>query len=243
MKIKLDILRLENSESEPYRQCVVFETDDENATVATALTEINNKGNYKDENGKTVAPIHWECSCLQKKCGACAMVINNKPQLACNARLKLYEKKGIVTVEPLKKFPVIADLAADRSIIFENLKTMKIWLESQTKVDECVSESVYDASRCLQCGCCLEVCPNFYVGSDFFGMSGTVSASKIISSAGGEQKKEIAAAYKKHSYNGCGKSLACRDVCPAGIDVERLLVNSNAAAVWGRKIGKKNKKA
>ena len=42
----------------------------------------------------------------------------------------------------------------------------------------------------------------------------------------------LVAAYKKHIYEGCGKSLACRNICPANIDMDRLLVNSNAITLW-----------
>ena len=242
MKIKLDILRRENSESKPYTQSIIFETKDITATVATALTEINNNPETKDTNGSRVKPIRWECSCLQKKCGACAMVINSKPRLACDAQLKDYSKNGSITIEPLRKFPVVADLIVDRSIMRENLKAMKVWFNSQTKADETVSDITYEASRCLQCGCCLEVCPNFYVGSEFLGMAAAVPTARIISAVPEEQKKEITSEYKKHIYSGCGKSLACRDVCPVGIDIDKLLVRSNGAAVWGRKIGGKKKK-
>lgn len=242
MKSKLDILRQENNTSKPYHQTIIFETEDINATVATALTEINGNHNIKDTDGNPVKPICWECSCLQKKCGACAMVINSKPQLACNTQLKDFSETQTVTIEPLRKFPVVADLIVDRSIMRDNLKNMKVWFNSQTKADETVSDITYEASRCLQCGCCLEVCPNFYVGSEFLGMASAVPTARIISAVPEEQKKEILTEYKKHIYNGCGKSLACRDVCPVGIDIDKLLVRSNAAAIWGRKIGGKKKK-
>ncbi len=242
MKIRLDILRRESGETEPYLQSIMFETEDENATVATALSEINKSEGIRDLNGKRVKPIRWECSCLQKKCGACAMVINSHPQLACNARLKDCEKNGCIKIEPLRKFPVVQDLVVDRSVMFENLRLMNVWFNEQTKADEGSAEISYEASRCLQCGCCLEVCPNFYAGSEFFGTSAMVPITRIISELPEAQKKEILKAYREHGYSGCGKSLACRNVCPAGIDIDRLLVNSNAAAVWRRKIGGRNKK-
>lgn len=242
MKIRLNILRRENSEAEPYIQSIIFESNDVNATVATALTEINNNPDIKDINGKSVTPIRWECSCLQKKCGACAMVINSRPQLACNVQIKEFIEKGSITVEPLKKFPVVADLIVDRSIMLDNLMKMNVWFNSQTKADENVSDITYEASRCLQCGCCLEVCPNFYVGSEFSGTAAAIPTTRIISAVPEEQKKQALTEYKKHFYGGCGKSLACRNICPAGIDVDKLLVRSNAAAVWGRKIGGKRKK-
>jgi len=33
-----------------------------------------------------------------------------------------------VRLEPLSKFPVIRDLAVDRSVLFENLKRVKAWV-------------------------------------------------------------------------------------------------------------------
>ncbi|MDR2795780.1 MAG: fumarate reductase iron-sulfur subunit, partial [Spirochaetaceae bacterium] len=39
--------------------------------------------------------MNWECSCLQKKCGACAMLINNTPALACDTKLHNDARKVI----------------------------------------------------------------------------------------------------------------------------------------------------
>ena len=224
IQIQFQILRRESSESKPYWQEFSFETENQNMTVATALTELN----QTLEN-----PVRWECSCLQKKCGACAMRINQKPRLACDAVLTEFSKSGKIILEPLKKFPVIADLIIDRSILFENLKTLKLWFEEDAKTHG--SEIAYEASRCLQCGCCLEICPNFSTESKFFGMSAAVPVSRLFTNLPDVQKKELFQAYRKQIYEGCGKSLACRNVCPAGIEIEKLLVNSNAVAIWKRK--------
>jgi len=48
------------------------------------------------------------------------MIINGVPKLACGSRLNTL--KNPVKIEPLRKFPAIADLTVDRSIMFENLK-------------------------------------------------------------------------------------------------------------------------
>ena len=235
MKVRLDILRRESSGSNPFWQSIDYETEDENSTVAAALTDINNSGSYIDTEERAVSHISWECSCLQKKCGACAMLINSYPRLACDSKLKEVQKNGIIRIEPLKKFPVVRDLVVDRSIMMENLKTMKLWFQEYARADETVGDIAYEGSRCLQCGCCLEVCPNFYSGGQFFGTATIVPASRLISAVPESQRKEVFREYRKHGYEGCGKSLACRSVCPAGIDIEDLLVNSNAAAVWKRR--------
>ena len=232
MRKKLEIMRQEGPDTASYVQTVIYETDDDHATVATALRE---QENWRMEDGTPYRerPVRWECSCLQKKCGACAMRINGLPRLACDT--KLAECKGdTVKLEPLKKFPVICDLITDRSVLMENLKALSVWLNDTAEHKESGNDLAYEGSRCLQCGCCLEVCPNFLAGGPFAGMAVMVPFTRIIAQIPEAQKKEIAKNYQDGVYNGCGKSLACHTVCPAGIDIEKLMVNSNSAAVWKR---------
>lgn len=222
MKLRLDILRREAG-GEPYLQSFPYETEDDAETVATALTRLN----------ETLSrPIRWECSCLQKKCGACAMVIDGRPVLACNARLADY--KGAVRIEPLRKFPVVADLIVDRSVLYENLKTLRVWLSGAAVTRERTWELSYESSRCLQCACCLEVCPNFAPGGAFAGTAAAAPLARLLSGLSKEALAETAKSYRTHFYNGCGKSLACRKICPAGIDIDHVLAASNAVAVWKR---------
>ena len=112
-----------------------FHTENEKETVAEAITRLN-EANPEDE-------IKWEHSCHQKKCGACAMVINGRPMLACDAVLGRVAHKGIIRVAPLGKFPIIADLMVDRSILYENLNTMKNWAEGEITLTEKNNDFVY----------------------------------------------------------------------------------------------------
>ena len=228
----LDILRRDGRDTKPYRQSFRYETSDETATVAAALTALNDMPGLQDLTGQPAGPVRWECSCMQKKCGACAMVIDGIPRLACD--VKLTACGSTIRLEPLKKFPVIADLLVDRSVMQDNLKALRLWMEDNADMKSRAMDVAYDASRCLQCGCCLEVCPNFYAGGSFTGMASAVPFSRLLAELPASQQKEAARLYTRRFYNGCGKSLSCRNICPAGINVERLLVKSNAAAVWKR---------
>ena len=230
MTFELDILRQKSAQDVPYRQSFMFETDDENAAVSTALTALNARSVLTDKNGEKALPISWECSCLQKKCGACAMVINGVPGLACDSKLSGLGR--VITVEPLRKFPVIADLTVDRRAMFDALREMSVWAENAVAPSERTQDISYEASGCLQCGCCLEVCPNFYAGGSFAGMAGGVPLSRLIEQLSGEERRKVMREYRSRVYEGCGKSLACRKICPAGLDIEKLMVNSNGAAAW-----------
>ncbi|MBR0163164.1 MAG: 4Fe-4S dicluster domain-containing protein [Lachnospiraceae bacterium] len=225
MQLIFDILRTEKNTGRQYRQEIELDTavlgaDEKKATVATALR-------YLDKSSDT--RVAWDCGCLQRRCGTCAMVINKRPALACDARLAACAKKGRIRIEPLGKFPVIEDLRVDRTILQEHLKSYRMWQDG-TRADSAVQhrDVVYEASRCLQCGLCLEVCPNYYTGGRFFGTATAVPAARLFG-LGGDRRKE----YGRHVYAGCGKSLSCRNICPAGIDVDALLARNNRQ-LWGR---------
>jgi succinate dehydrogenase / fumarate reductase iron-sulfur subunit len=225
MKYQLRIKRQKEPDSESYWQDIEYLCEDgEKETVATVLQAV--------ENGTAgIEPVAWECSCLQKKCGSCAMVIDGRPGLACAFFLNEHKGKKPITVEPLRKFPVIRDLIVDRSVMQENLKKIQAWMETEAVVPcEKKRELMYDASRCLQCGCCLEVCPNYLAGDEFYGAAGAMPISRIINATGKKDSMNKKKSYYEHVYKGCGKSLACLDICPANIKTDRTLSSLNALA-------------
>ncbi len=228
----LRVRRQADPSSEPYWEDFIYETEYLSATVAGALLELTEERRLQNSSQRLpYRPVVWEHSCFQKKCGACAMVIDGKPRLACDT--KLIECKGeTVTLEPLRKFRVIEDLRVDRSSMMDRLKTLSVWLENDAKTSG--EKTAFEASKCLQCGLCLEVCPNFYPEGKFGGMAAMAPLARLIAKSADGQRKDIRKAYRKGVYSGCGKSLACRDICPAGIEIEDLLIKSTAAAVWNR---------
>ena len=238
MNCKIYVLRRERGSQESYWETYDYTSRTDNDTVATALTRLNEAGARDDSSGHAARPIEWECSCMQRKCGACAMVINGRPRLACDTKLA-EAAGGVVRVEPLRKFPVVCDLMVDRSILFDNLKTLKLWLRSDAQLADRDQELAYESSECIQCGCCLEVCPNFYAGGRFFGMSAVPVTTRLLTEMDAGERRELTKLYTEHIYDGCGKSLACQDICPKHIETEKLMVNANAFAIWKRKRFKK----
>ena len=238
MTYTLKILRRERGAAQPYWESFTYEAVSEGDTVASALTALNSTAAPKNAKGEPSRPIEWECSCLQKRCGACAMVIDGRPRLACDALLS-ESKTGALRVEPLRKFPVICDLTVDRTVLYDNLKTLGLWLSAEAALADGDRDLAYESSECIQCGCCMEVCPNFYAEGPFFGMATVPLTTRLLTELSPADYREIARQYAKHTFAGCGKSLACKNVCPRHIDTEKLLVNANALAVWKRKRGKK----
>ena len=134
-------------------------------------------------------PIEYSCSCLQGICGACAMVINSEPKLACKTFLneeRMVIEYNQITIEPLSKFPLIKDLKVDRSILFDAMTECELWLENDSEYNPKDLDFEYEMSLCLMCGCCTEVCPNYKLG-DFVGAPAAVSASKLVNQESDEE--------------------------------------------------------
>jgi succinate dehydrogenase / fumarate reductase iron-sulfur subunit len=147
------------------------------------------------------------------------MVINGRPRLACNTflnRLKL--KNETLILQPLSKFPTVQDLKVDRNVIFDNIKKMNLWLDGEAAVVSREEDQQYSVSRCMMCGCCLEVCPNFTNGASFAGATVMNAAYKVISqNQDSEHKRALMKAYQKYGSSGCSKSTSCESVCPMSI--------------------------
>ena len=134
-------------------------------TVSAVLDALNYTDDLFDIDGKPAPRIRWECSCMQAMCGGCAMVINGVPALACATFVDTVKKDTLV-LEPLSKFPVVADLIVDRSIIYEQLIQAQAYLEQVAASSKGQYKQQYSVAKCLKCGLCLEVCPNYRPGGE-----------------------------------------------------------------------------
>ena len=213
--MRVQIKRKDGPDEESYWQTFLYEKN-EIETVAGIIEHLNYRDDLVDVNNLPCRRIRWECSCMQKMGGACAMVVNHEPVLACNTFINP-QKTELLVIEPLTKFPVITDLCVDRSCIREYLKEAEMYLGKYGGASEKEFSNQYQVGKCLKCGLCLEVCPN-YTGyeSNFYGAV-FANESYLLHSSTEDRKKEIKKQYQKHFEKGCSKSLACRDICPAKI--------------------------
>ena len=225
MNIKLIVKRQASHDTAPYTHEYSY-SGEGNITVADWLTEIN-QGEAKTDR------IAWECGCLENKCGACAMRINGYPYLACSVFLKDVVKRGRILIEPLSKFPVVKDLVVDRGAMFDMLKGMRVWTETKSESDFMQDKALqYKAAQCMQCGCCLEVCPNFIAGGDFAGAAGLVEAYRAIEqNDSDEHRAEMLKKYKKLFFSGCGQSLSCVKACPKKLPLDEIQARANVGSL------------
>ena len=153
------------------------------------------------------------------------MVINGIPALACETFLK--DLKGDeLTLRPLQKFPIIHDLMVDRSVIQENLMQTNVFIGKYLPKSGADHEHQYTAAKCLKCGLCLEICPNYVDGKNFFGAV-FVNDCFLVSVRNRDKSKEIGTAYGEHFGSACSKSLSCMDVCPMKIPTLASIAKMN----------------
>ena len=226
--MRVKVLRQQSPASDPYWETFEYDGPKENS-VAGILDYLNYHDDIVDVDGKRTTRIGWECSCLQGICGACAMVINGKPSLACETFARDLKRKEI-EIRPLQKFPVIHDLITDRTSIHENLRQTNIYIgEYQPSGDRDYAHQ-YTAAKCLKCGLCLEVCPNYVNGHTFFGAA-FANDCYLAASRNRSKAKMIGEIYADHFGKACSKSLSCMDVCPMKIPTLASMAKLNRVQV------------
>ena len=152
MEILIEVRRQHSPADAPYYQTIKYQAANDEENVATVLRNLNATPELRDTEGREVGEIHWQCSCLQKKCGACAMLINGLPRLACDTKLKDCRENRLLRLEPLKKFPIVRDLMVDRSSMMKNLRSSpKRWRSwRMTRHAACNAAVVSRSARTLR---------------------------------------------------------------------------------------------
>jgi len=148
------------------RHAVAYEPE---MNVISVLQRIAAQATTAD--GKKVAPVAWDCNCLEEVCGACTMNINGQVRQSCSALVDrlLDEHPGEIELTPMSKFPVLRDLCVDRARLFRALHEVKAWIPADgyydqgpgPRISQAAQEAMYPLSECMSCGCCLEACPQY----------------------------------------------------------------------------------
>ena len=207
--------------------------------VISALMAIQK--NPVDAAGKKVAPVVWESSCLEEVCGSCTMVINGKARQACSALIDHLSPNGeVVTIQPMTKFPLVRDLVVDRQRMFNDLKTVKAWINldgshelgpgPRQAPDN--QETTYPLSRCMTCGCCMEACPQVNSHSSFIGPA-AISQVRLFNlhpSGKMHANERLEAVMGEGGVNDCGKAQNCVEVCPKEIPLVDSIASVSRAA-------------
>ncbi|MBL9120494.1 MAG: succinate dehydrogenase iron-sulfur subunit [Phycisphaerae bacterium] len=195
--------------------------------------------NPRTVDGRESTPVVYDAGCLEEVCGSCTMVINGRVRQSCSALIDnlLTEQAsagGVITLEPMSKFPTLRDLSVDRARFFDALKRAKAWvpidgtysLGAGPKESSKTQETRYTLSTCMTCGCCLEACPQYNQEEDAAKWPTSFLGAAVISQArlfnmhqtGAELTGDrLDLMMGQGGINDCGNSQNCVKVCPKEI--------------------------
>lgn len=166
--IDVRVRRQDGPGQEPYWELhrITYEPE---LNVISVLQRIAAQATTSD--GKKVAPVAWDCGCLEEVCGSCTMQINGCVRQSCSALVDqlLSENSDQIVLEPMSKFPVVRDLIVDRQRLFRALQRIKAWVPVDSYYDmgpgerqlRAAQEQNYPLSECMSCGCCVDACPQY----------------------------------------------------------------------------------
>lgn len=198
----------------------------EDMSVLEALQTI------KDQLDGSLA-FRW--SCRMAVCGSCGMIINGRPQLACNTFLR-HLPPGPVTVEPLRNFPIERDLVVTVGDFVKKIESVYPYIipkepkriEDGEYLQTPAQLAAYESfSDCINCMLCYAACPQFGENPEFVGPAAMALLQRYNGDSrdGGRQKRldQVAGDNGVWSCTAVGE---CSEVCPKHVDPANA-VNQN----------------
>jgi len=169
--------------------------------------------------------VRWNCKA--GKCGSCSMEINGKPKLACMTRISEYAEDELITIQPMKTFPIIKDLVTDVSWNYKQNKMISSFnpRDKQNGKDRVMYqqdvERIQEFRKCIECYLCQDVC---HVLRDHAQNDKFVGPRFMIRLASLEMhpldKEDRLPKIKENFGSGmCNITRCCTDVCPEHIQI------------------------
>jgi fumarate reductase iron-sulfur subunit len=175
----------------------------------------------------------FDFCCRAGICGACAMVINGRPGLACQTKTK--DQPTNITLLPLPVYKLIGDLSVDTGVWFREMyaKT-ESWIHTakvfdpkaeEERMDNEVAEQIYELERCIECGCCVAACGTARLRDDFMGAAALNRIARFVVDPRDERtdREYFEVIGNDNGIFGCMGLLACEDVCPKGLPLQNQL--------------------
>jgi succinate dehydrogenase / fumarate reductase iron-sulfur subunit len=186
--------------------------------------------------------IRWNCKA--GKCGSCSMEINGRPRLACMTRMSTFAEDEVLTITPLRTFPVIRDLVTDVSFNYAKAREIPSFSPDPSvglgefRMQQVDVQRSQEFRKCIECYLCQNTChvirdhaenENAFAGPRFL----MRVAELEMHPADTADRSEIAQDDFGLGY--CNITKCCTEVCPEGIKITDNALIPLKERVAGRK--------
>jgi len=213
--IVFDVFRFDPEKDPGPRRQKYEVTLEENMSVLDGLRQIQEKRD---------GFLAFRASCNRGACGACAMRIDGRIQLACETRGETL-RPGVVRIDPLPNLAVIKDLMVDMGPFWAAYDRIRPWLSPRVDyVDRERLQTPKDRAKideyigCVLCGACYAACPAVRRTPQYVGPAALAKAYRFASDSRDMDAAEKLAALDDHAgVWGCDTTFRCVRVCPKGV--------------------------
>ncbi|TAM64043.1 succinate dehydrogenase/fumarate reductase iron-sulfur subunit [Mycobacterium sp.] len=170
--------------------------------------------------------VRWNCKA--GKCGSCSAEVNGYPRLLCMTRMSTFAEDEVVTVTPMRTFPVIRDLVTDVSFNYEkareipSFKPPKDLKPGEYRMAQADVERSQEFRKCIECFLCQNVChvirdheenKKSFAGPRFFIRIAELEMHPLDTA----DRRDFA--QDEAGIGMCNITKCCTDVCPEGIKI------------------------
>jgi succinate dehydrogenase / fumarate reductase iron-sulfur subunit len=200
--------------------------------------------------------VRWNCKA--GKCGSCSAEVNGKPKLMCMTRMSTFAEDEVVTVTPIRTFPVIRDLVTDVSFNYQKAREIPSFAPPKDlqpgdyRMQQQDVERSQEFRKCIECFLCNNVChvirdhednKEAFAGPRFLMRIAELEMHPLDTMDRRDQAQE------QHGLGYCNITKCCTEVCPENIKItdnalipmkERVVGRKYDPLVWlGDKIGRR----
>jgi succinate dehydrogenase / fumarate reductase, iron-sulfur subunit len=197
--------------------------------------------------------VRWNCKA--GKCGSCSAEINGMPKLMCMCRMNTFAEDEVVTVTPMRTFPVIRDLVTDVSFNYTKAREIPAFAPpadlkpGEYRMKQVDVERSQEFRKCIECFLCQDTC---HVIRDHEENKENFSGPRFLMRIAELDMHPLDAADRQHAAQEqhglgyCNITKCCTEVCPEHIKItdnalipmkERVVDRKYDPLVWlGNKI-------
>ncbi len=201
--------------------------------------------------------VRWNCKA--GKCGSCSAEINGKPRLMCLTRMGTFDEDEVVTLTPMRAFPIVRDLVTDVSFNYEKAAAIPPFrpqprdADGNYRMQQIDVERSQEFRKCIECFLCQDVC---HVVRDHEDNKPAFSGPRFLMRIAELDMHPLDTvdrkvfAQEQAGLGMCNITKCCTEVCPEGIHItdnalipmkERVVDRKYDPLVWlGNKIRRRD---